>query len=258
MLNRFLILGLAMGVVQFCSLAETKASIIISVDFSTLDASEQNTGYSPNRVEDGFSDFSYGPETPQSTSDRARLYPPLITKTFGSIQVTVSDPFPVSNGLFFVDEGTVSGTYGKLAEDFVVPSGLDLQVSLSGLAAGSYSMTTYHHRPSLTSQYNLKGITIDTGTGAVQVAQNVPVSIGYSPSSVGSAVFQFSADGVNNVVMTVQGNSVTTAGLLNGFEVRADETSAVPEPSSALLMGVGALGLLICRIRRRRHVAIVR
>jgi hypothetical protein len=252
MLRRLAILCSLISANQFCDDAVTMAGLI-QVDFSTLDASAQNTGYSPNRVQDGFSDFSYGPENAQPSKDQAVLQPPFpgasptITKTFGSIGVTVSDPGPASNGLIFVDEGTVNGSYGKLAEDYVIPSALNLRVSLSGLAAGSYLMTTYHHIPSLSNQYNLTGITIDTGTGASTVATNVPVSIGYSPTSIGSAAFQFTADGSHDVVMTVKGNSFSTVrGVLNGFEV-----SSVPEPSTALLAGLGVLGLVGRRIWRR-------
>jgi hypothetical protein len=247
--------------IAFCNLAETQAGIILQVDFSSLDASAQNPGYSLNRIEGGFSDFSYGPESQQPTKDQARLAPPTpggtptITKTFGSIGVTVADPSPTSNGLYFVDEGTVIGAYGELAEDFVIPSGLNLRVTLSGLAAGTYSMTTYHHIPSLSAQQSLTGITVDTGSGATTVAQNVPVYNGFSPTSIGSANFEFSADGTNNVVMTVRGRSFSTvSGVLNGFELSSQDASAVPEPSSVVLMSVGALGLLLHQIRRRRNV----
>ena len=95
-------------------------------------------------------------------------------------------------------------------------------------------MTTYHHIPTLSSQQSLTGITVDTGTGATTVAQNVPVYNSFLPTWIGSANFEYSADGTNNVVMTVQGRSFSTvSGVLNGFELSAQDASAVPEPSSA-------------------------
>jgi hypothetical protein len=237
-----------------CNVAETHAGLI-SVDFSTLDASPQNTGYSANRVQSGFSDFSYGPESVQPTRDQAVLPPPgpggtpTITMTFGSIDVTLSDPGPGSNGLIFVDDGSVSGGLGMLAEDYVIPSGLNLRVNLAGLPAGSYLMTTYHHLPQATTENTLNGIAVDNGSGTQTVAQDVPVSIGFAPTTVSSSTFQFDADGSNDVLVTVRGRSFSTVrGVLNGFEV-----SAVPEPSTCVLFAFGALGLLGSQLRRRRR-----
>lgn len=243
MLLRYLVLGSSIAAIHFCDVSETVAEVI-SVDFSSADASPQNTGYSANRVQNGFVDFSHGPETSYPTMDMARVPPSSdgaqITRTFGSIGVTVSDPFSSSNGLYFYDWGTIDVPYGRLAEDLVYPSGLDLYVTLSGLAAGLYSMTTYHHFPSFSNQYSLEGITIDTGTGATMVAQNVPVSTGYSPTFIGTASFQFLADGSHDIVMTVHGDSLSTVrGVLNGFEV-----SSVPEPSTVLLLVTAVLGFV--------------
>jgi len=220
---------------------------VLEVDFGTEDTSQIDTGASPNRVQPGFEDFSYGPELNVGTYDQAaKLPPPTLAKSFGAIDVTVFDPEPASNGLFFLDEGTVSGVVGPLADDFLASSGLDLYVALSGLSAGLYGMTTYHHRPLGTVVKTFPGITVDTGTGPQAVATDVPVSIGLSPSSVSSATFQFTADGTNDVVVVIQGEPASFPLPLNGFSL-----VQIPEPSSAILLAIGA-GLIWVTSRRKR------
>jgi hypothetical protein len=223
----------------------SSGAAVLEVDFGTEDTSQIDTGASPNRVQPGFEDFSYGPEFNFLIYDQAvKVPPPTLTRTFGTIDVTVFDPTPATNGLFFTDEGTVAGVVGPLADDFLSFSSGDLQVALSGLPAGPYSMTTYHHRPLGTVVNTFTGITVDTGIGPQAVATDVPVSIGLSPSSVSSATFQFTTDGTNDVVVVIQGGPGSFA--LNGFSV-----VEIPEPSSAILLAIGA-GLIWVTSRRKR------
>jgi hypothetical protein len=180
-----------------------------------------------------------------------KLPPATLSRTYGALVVTAFDPHPASNGLYFSDEGTVAGALGPVADDFLSPSGPDIHVSISGLAAGLYSMTTYHHRPLAASANPIVAITVDTGAGPQTVASNVPISVGLAPSSVSSATFQFTADGANDVEIAVQGGALSFPLPLNGFSL-----SLVPEPTGAILLAIGGgLGGCAClgrKLRRRR------
>jgi hypothetical protein len=221
-------------------------AVTLQVDFSTQDESAVSVGASANRIAAGYEDFSHGPEFNAGGIDLAiKDSPWTLTRTFGSISVTVSNPDPGTNGLFFADEGTVdAGAAGPLVEDYVFASGPDLQLTLSGLSAGIWGMSTFHHRPLSSSVVNISAITVDTGGGPQSVATNVPISIGLSPSSVSKRSFQFFADGTSDVTIVMQGVGILPMPL-NGFLL-----VAIPEPSSTILAVLGA-GLAASACLRR-------
>jgi hypothetical protein len=220
---------------------------LLQVDFGTQDVSAMNTGNSPNRVAAGYQDFSYGPEMDfgGGTDAAIKLPPSTLSQTYGAIGVTVFDPHPASNGLYFGDEGTVnSGALSEVADDYVNPSGPELHLTLSGLAAGLYGMTTVHHRPLGASVNSINGIAVDTGSGPQSVASNVPISFGLTPPSISKVSFQFTADGTNDVEVAFQGGMFPAP--LNGFIL-----IPIPEPASAALLAVGG-GLIAAACLRRK------
>jgi hypothetical protein len=212
-------------------------AVTLQVDFGTQDESAIVVGASANRVAPGYEDFSHGPELSGGGIDQATKLPPAtLTRIYGAISVTASDPHPASNGLFFADEGTVvAGALEAVVDDFVYPSGPDLHVTLSGLAAGLWGVSTFHHRPLATAADTLDGITVDTGGGPQTVATDVPISFGLTPSSLSKKSFQFIANGTDDVVIVIQGRIGLFPMPLNGFLL-----IAIPEPSSTLLAVLGA------------------
>ena len=112
-------------------------------------------------------------------------------------------------------------------------------LTLGGLKAGTYTITTWHH------DANDGGdATFDVGGGSI--LGTAPTGIAVTSGSAdnlltpGEATWNFVADGVNDTVFTF---SRTSGGefFLNGFVV-------VPEPATMAVLAMGALAV----IRRRR------
>lgn len=226
--------------------ASASAELVLAVDFGSQDRAVDDTGFSANRVQPGFEDFSVGPEESGANGDGFVIVPPLpsATRTFGTLSVAVSDGHPSSNGLFFSDFGTIDHMLGPLADDFVASSG-DLVLAIDGLSAGLYEMTTYHHYFGLTDQRFIGEILATSNGEMTSVAAHVPISIGASPQFVSSATFQFLSDGTNETEVVFKHEPPLGVPLLNGFSI-----TRVPEPSTVIL--AGAI-LLLVRIRNRRN-----
>lgn len=224
-LNR-LILAMIM-----CSLGDVaRGDTILAVDFGVRDLANPA---SPNDVETGFSDFSVAPL--RSGSDLRNIGLTTETRTFSGIDVSLSG---TANGPTFFDLAPdVSVTNGDLLEDVVRVIQGDIQLVLSNLAAGSYSMQTFHHVSNLSSAPPLFSIDVDNGSGSTTVANGIETTFGYAPGTVSTRTFQFTADGTNDVTILFDGggpsgNTINPA--LNGFTL-----SSMPEPS-------GVLPLLSC------------
>ncbi len=241
-LERLLVVVALLGSVAGVSRAD-----VLDVDFGTLDA-PASAGASPNRVQAGFESFVSGVEVTFGSFDRAILYPPMASETYAAATLTIHDNLTVmGNGIVFDDAGTVAGPLGPLLDDYLFPTYSDMYFELSGLAAGTYWMTSYHHNPMAAAVGMFAGITVDTGSGPQSVATDVPISIGFAPESISTATFEFTADGVNDVVVIFQNGS--SQATINGFTL-----SLVPEPSGAILLALGA-GAVACALLRRRHAA---
>ena len=188
----------------------------LSVDFSVSDT--PSVGGSANDVESGFYDFSV-------PSDTINNVPP-VTRTIattlgiaGTVDVVVSG---VTQDCFWRDrDAEKTGALGDLAEEFAA-CGTDLALTFSDLRAGFYSVTTYHHDQVFTTpaypahtSVGIASITVTSGGGTSTVVTNDIVSAGQTEPP-NAATFQFSANGVDDVVVTfkdrVGGNPV-----LNGF-----------------------------------------
>ena len=126
----------------------------------------------------------------------------------------------------------------------------DITLTLEGLADGDYLITTYHHATFDLSDGILDfdvNLTDANGTD-VLVHNDLAISHGTSVTTADLAapVTAFTVSGGNDVSLTFAGVIFTTNDMLvlNGFEL-----SAVPEPSSTALLGLGGLALAL---RRRR------
>ena len=126
----------------------------------------------------------------------------------------------------------------------------DITLTLEGLADGDYLITTYHHATFDLSDGILDydvNLTDANGTD-VLVHDDLAISHGTSVTTADLAapVTAFTVSGGNDVSLTFAGVTFTASDMLvlNGFEL-----SAVPEPSSTALLGLGGLALAL---RRRR------
>jgi len=131
----------------------------------------------------------------------------------GSIDVTLT------NANVFRDRGDVAHPLGDLAEDFFARQD-DMTLTLPDLAAGRYSITTYHH--DATVDHDLIGVLL---TDANNVAKNLGLTVdqttGTSPADIASLAFNFEADGANDVVIQFfEVNSLGTPSIVfNGFDL---------------------------------------
>ncbi len=221
----------------------------LKVDFGVADIGDV-TSITPNDVQSGFSGFSVNPQFAgvPSQYDLVNIGVGSETRTFaGSVDVTISG---TGNGATFFDFATdVTHALGDLLEDGVGVIEADLILTLKGLPAGAYQTTTYHHNAGVANAGLPFSILVNNSSGETTAATNVPVTLGFTPASVSSATFQFTATGLNNVVIRFHGggdfqNPINP--FLNGFTL-----VPVPEPSSWLLLVLGMSALGWVRVVRR-------
>ena len=232
------------------------AAMLLNVDFGVADGVPVSN--SVNQVQSGFSDFSVDPQfNGTSEYDFVNIGATPETRTFGGIEVRLAG---TANGPTLYDFTTdVSGPLGDLLEDVVQVVTGNLTVQLSGLNAGEYSMTTYHHFASNASAANPFSITVDTGAGATTVATDVPTSFGFAPSTISTETFQFTANGTDPVLITLVGggtfgdNAINP--VLNGFELST--VDAVPEPATVTLCTTALFVLGAWHFLRRRTPAVI-
>ena len=112
-------------------------------------------------------------------------------------------------------------------------------LEISGPSKTSFQHVTPDHRWHLYSS----SAKITVGTGAFENAHGVFQSTGYTD-------WLFPAPPVAPVITGFGGGK----GMIIGIDLpeSLSAISAVPEPSSLLLLGIGVLGTLTCTIRRRR------
>lgn len=142
----------------------------------------------------------------------------------GSIDDRNRGPMDASQPLGDVGRDFIFGNRGAGASR--------LDMSLAFLAAGNYSITTYHHDNNGSSVFDID-IDVDTGSGFVD-GTTVARSFGTNPAGgVASGTFSFDANGVADP--TVRMVASTNGHLINGFEL-------TPNPQPGLRVDVGLNG----------------
>lgn len=160
--------------------------------------------------------------------------------------VTVSIDSEAS--LFNVDprnRGDASGSLGNLIEDHFKSQSNGMELTLDGLKAGIYELTTWHHDGGGGATGNLIDIFVTDALGALrQVVDGLVTTGGLAPSNIASATYTIYSDGINPI--TILFDDATASDhetALNGFQLLV-----IPEPATMSMLALGGLML----IRRRR------
>ncbi|MFW6161597.1 MAG: LamG domain-containing protein, partial [Planctomycetota bacterium] len=222
--------------------AEIQAQYRTALDgLRRLPALSVDIGSNGHPIQDGFSTFEL-PTSPGG-GDHSRTYASDFAASPDGVTVTLSGPGGLNGAR---SRGALAHTLGDLATSFVFDSSA-LNVIFSNLAPGDYELVTYHHDRNHQQKYMDILVTDAAGT-AVPRALDVRASTGINPDDIASGFVTFTADGLNDVIITFQDNGLYTRGgsvvALSGFEL----TAAIPEPTTLTLLGLGALALA----RRRR------
>lgn len=170
-------------------------------------------------------------------------------RTFGAYTVTSSTGN--GDGSFF-DRPSLGNsgafTYAELYRDFnyVATANGTIDYTVSGLAASTaYAVRVYAYDHGETGTHTVNfGPTSGSGTTGTSGAVTYVAGTAPTTNHQYSTLLTLTTDAGGVLSFTATGPNAINSLRVNGFEV-----SAVPEPASLALMGLGAV--LVCRRRRR-------
>lgn len=250
------------GLTALALLAGTHASsaAVLQLDVGVSDNTPPNST-TPNEVQSGFTSFEMAANGSGGGGDESNSTSLSDTQTFSGISVTFTaaeagfvqpDPGGLPVHVEYRDRPgevtTTSPDVANLVEDFVFARNGPLTLTLSGLSAGEYTMTTYHHDPQF-GGYTAGPIAVDTGAGPTEVAGGgVAVTTGFgdaaSPVTPSSRTFGFITTGGDVNIIFNENPDTAQNPTLNGFVL-----DVIPEPGTGLL---ALLGVPVILRRRRR------
>ncbi|QNN22487.1 PEP-CTERM sorting domain-containing protein [Planctomycetales bacterium ZRK34] len=182
------------------------------------------------------------------------------TSSIGTVDVTLSAPNvggPITN-LGFRNRGTLTGAFADASDllgDEAKANGLtdtadnSLFLTLSGLDAGVYEITTFHHDQAVAN--GIIDILLSDALGSDQLVVDDLIQTGGSaPTSIATATFNFTANGIDDIIielLEVQAINDHAEAVLNGFQLTF--VHAIPEPASASLLGFAGV---LAALRRSR------
>jgi hypothetical protein len=171
-----------------------------------------------------------------------------------TLSSSVSPSSPNTNVFNRDRNSTTFGPKNDFFRDFVgATDGVTYTLTFNGLAAGTYTFTSWHYDPGATAfgsptqatrsvlLTDANGTAVDMGLATKPAAASIT-----NLNQVVPFTMQFTANGTNPVIITY-GGTTTGSLVINGFEL-----VAVPEPSAAMLLVVG---LMFLRPGRRRATA---
>lgn len=244
--------GLLLAVL-LCANAPARA-VELHVDFGVNDEPFDG-GFFPtaNDVQAGYFDFSADQNAADDDGEIARLDLAGTSRLVSGVTVQLGIVSAGSENylpeLFLMDStGEGAGALGDLIEDVAAALSGDLTITLSGLPAGAYQWTSYHHMPQL--EFNWLGsFDIYAGGGPVPKLSGLFPTSGFNPPA--EASFTFTVNGSGDVVLRLHSNdSLPSVVFLNGFSV-----VPIPEPATWTLCAMGLLAIVAQRLgsaRRRR------
>ena len=209
--------------------------------------------------------------TPDNGNNGPEVSNVPVNAPFGTFFMSISDTNALGGdqgGIDWRDRGNSSNVSGPtadlvmLGEDLIKNNSGIIRLTLDGLAAGQYNMTSYHIDPGFSQSNAINvDVQVNTGSGFVNTGAvgDAGTNVGLNSltaSNIGDskAEFSFIATGSDPVVIIFDGNpSGDNETPLNGFRLQFTPAGgSIPEPMTMLAVGLG-ISSLGGYVRKRRR-----